>query len=167
MTFYYSIIGPLFVHLFSAILCMGFSATFHLFTAHSAEVNNFLSRLDYCGISILIAGSNTPPLYYSFFCEEMQGWRNVYMFLQYFFCFCCFVLLLMPRYNKPEYRTLRGVLFIICGLSSVLPLFHIEFLTHKRYINDFETLPWGLGGALYIFGAILYVLKFPERLNPG
>ena len=28
-------------------------------------------------------------------------------------------------------------------------------------------MPWALGGALYIFGAILYVLKFPERFKPG
>lgn len=63
-------LGPLFVHLISAIICMGFSATFHLFTAHSEKVNSFLARIDYCGISILIAGSNTPPMYYSFFCEE-------------------------------------------------------------------------------------------------
>eukprot|EP00347_Sterkiella_histriomuscorum_P005178 403357598 len=158
---------PLFIHLFSAILCMTFSATFHLFTAHSHDVNNFLSRLDYCGISILIAGSNTPPLYYSFFCQETIFWRNVYLGSMYFVCFCCFVLLLMPQYNKPKYRPLRGILFVICGLLSVVPIYHIEFLTHKSYIHDFHTSPWLLGGVLYILGAVLYMLKFPERLKPG
>lgn len=73
----------------------------------------------------------------------------------------------MPAYNKPKYRPLRGILFVICGLLSVVPIYHIEFLTHQRYIHDFHTLPWSIGGGLYIFGAILYMLKFPERLKPG
>ncbi|CDW78745.1 adiponectin receptor protein [Stylonychia lemnae] len=135
--------------------------------SHSSSVNNFLSRLDYCGISILIAGSNTPPLYYSFFCNEMEVWRNVYLSLQYITCLFCFVLLLIPKYNKPEYRTLRGILFIICGLLSIVPIYHAEFLSHEKYVHHFHSLPWAIGGALYIFGALLYVVKFPERLKPG
>jgi len=60
---------PLFVHMFSAIFCMGCSAIYHLFKDHSYGLNDLLVRFDYGGISILIAGSNIPPLYYSFYCE--------------------------------------------------------------------------------------------------
>lgn len=49
---------------------------FHLFKDHSEIVSKTLARIDYAGISIMIAGSNTPPLFYSFFCEEMHGKHN-------------------------------------------------------------------------------------------
>ena len=53
-----------------AIICMGASATFHLFKEHSHKSHKLLAKVDYAGISIMIAGSSTPPYYYSFFCEE-------------------------------------------------------------------------------------------------
>jgi predicted membrane channel-forming protein YqfA (hemolysin III family) len=43
----------------------------------------------------------------------------------------------------------------------------MEYLTDKKYLVDFSTFPWALGGGIYIFGACLYMLKFPERLKPG
>jgi predicted membrane channel-forming protein YqfA (hemolysin III family) len=61
---------PLFIHLMSAICCLGCSSLYHLFKDMHEECNHTLARLDYCGISILIAGSSTSPIYYSFFCEE-------------------------------------------------------------------------------------------------
>ena len=61
---------PLFVFLISAIICLGFSATFHLFYVHSCDVSYFLGKMDYAGISLLIAGSCYPPYYYLFFCNE-------------------------------------------------------------------------------------------------
>lgn len=126
-----------------------------------------MARIDYCGISILIAGSNTPPIYYSFFCEETLYWRNAYLGLMYFFCISCFVILLVPRYDQPKYRPLRGIIFVVCGVLSVIPIYHIEFLTHQKYIHDFHTFPWFLGGVIYIAGAITYMLKIPERFKPG
>ena len=52
------------------IICLGSSTTYHLFKDHSELVHDSLVKLDYAGISFMIAGSNTPPLYYSFFCQE-------------------------------------------------------------------------------------------------
>ncbi len=37
----------------------------------------------------------------------------------------------------------------------------------QTYIHDFDPYHFMLGGALYIFGAFLYMLKLPERLSPG
>jgi adiponectin receptor len=56
------------MHLVGAMCCLGFSATFHLLKDHSKSVGEKLARLDYAGISLLIAGSNMPPIYYSFYC---------------------------------------------------------------------------------------------------
>ena len=35
------------------------------------------------------------------------------------------------------------------------------------YLHDFHSFPWALGGALYILGAVLYMLRVPERFSPG
>ena len=60
---------PLFITLIGAVACLGFSATFHLFIAHSEKVNNLFNRLDYAGIALLIVGSCYPPNYYLFNCD--------------------------------------------------------------------------------------------------
>lgn len=60
---------PLYVMLFGAAFCLGCSALFHLFIAHSEKVNNLLNRLDYAGISILIVCSCYPLNLYLFNCD--------------------------------------------------------------------------------------------------
>ena len=61
---------PMFVMLVSAIICLGCSTCFHLLSAHSKKWHDLLNRLDYAGISILIAGSCYPPYYYFFYCKK-------------------------------------------------------------------------------------------------
>jgi predicted membrane channel-forming protein YqfA (hemolysin III family) len=70
---------PLFVFLCSAIACLSFSATFHLCFVHSKNLSAFLARLDYAGISILIAGSCYPPYYYLFYCSS----SNLYFLFRF------------------------------------------------------------------------------------
>lgn len=156
---------PLFIHMASAIFCMGCSAIYHLWHDFDPKVSSFLARLDYAGISVLIAGSNTPPIWYSFYCEENSFYRILYLSLIYLSCMFCFVVLLVPTFDKPQFMPLRGIMFIICGLLGVLPIFHINALD-KKYIDDFEVFPWALGGAFYIIGAIIYMLRIPERCKP-
>ena len=64
---------PLFIHIFGSIACLGCSATFHLFKDQSLYMSEVLARVDYAGISLLIAGSNMPLLYYSFNCRPVHG----------------------------------------------------------------------------------------------
>jgi adiponectin receptor len=79
----------------------------------------------------------------------------------------CLVLFMVPGFQKPKYRPLRGSVFVLCGLMSCFPIFHLEFYTEPKYIKDFKTYPWAFGGSLYIIGAVLYMLKIPERFKPG
>ena len=37
----------------------------------------------------------------------------------------------------------------------------------RLLLNDFDSLPWAIGGALYIIGALMYMMKIPERFKPG
>ena len=77
-TQYYLTKVPLYLHIAGAICCLGFSATFHLFKDHSLQFSESLARLDYAGISLMIAGSNMPPLYYSFYCQPVHCKQIVY-----------------------------------------------------------------------------------------
>lgn len=90
---------PLFIHMLSAIFCMGCSAIYHLFHDLGPKVSHFLARMDYGGISVLIAGSNTPPAYYSFYCEELRFYQIFYLVLIYTVCAFCFVVLLVPKFD--------------------------------------------------------------------
>ena len=63
---------PVLIHLVSALFCLCCSTTFHLFSAYSSKVGDVLSRLDYAGISVLIAGSCFPPYYYMFCCTTRK-----------------------------------------------------------------------------------------------
>lgn len=71
---------PVFVQLICAIICLGCSAIFHLFSAHSHKTHAILNRLDYAGISILIAGSCYPPYFYFFYCEPCKNFFKVFNF---------------------------------------------------------------------------------------
>ena len=58
-----------------AILCLGFSCTFHTVHCHSECVGKLFSKLDYVGIAMLIMGSFVPWLYY--------GKLNIFKMLTY------------------------------------------------------------------------------------
>jgi adiponectin receptor len=57
-----------------AAFCLGLSASFHTFSNHSPSVAQFWNRLDYAGISLLIAGSFVPSVYYGFWCHPAKQW---------------------------------------------------------------------------------------------
>jgi adiponectin receptor len=67
---------PLFVFLFGAVSCLSMSSLFHLYFVHSKDTSEFLARLDYAGISLLIAGSCFPIYYYSYFCFNCKKYFN-------------------------------------------------------------------------------------------
>lgn len=52
-----------------AITCLFFSSMFHTVNCHSQFIGKLFSKLDYCGIAILIMCSFVPWLYYGFYCH--------------------------------------------------------------------------------------------------
>ena len=156
-------LGPLIVHMFGAISCLLFSTTYHLFDAYSERANSFLSRLDYGGISLLIAGSSYPPIIYGFYCNSFV--KIAYLIIITSTCLAAFVMTLMPEADTPAYRRMRGFLFIFVGLFAGVPAVHGSLSYDPNVIlNRFY---WATGGAIYIIGALIYVARIPERLAPG
>lgn len=109
------LLGPLFVHMFGAILCLAFSAGMHLFDAYSEKLQTFLTRLDYGGIALLIAGSTFPPVVYGFACNPIP--KYIYITIISLACGTSFILTLLPGTESPKYRNLRGFLFILVGIK--------------------------------------------------
>eukprot|EP00826_Nyctotherus_ovalis_P065376 TRINITY_DN9610_c0_g3_i10.p2 TRINITY_DN9610_c0_g3~~TRINITY_DN9610_c0_g3_i10.p2 ORF type:complete len:192 (-),score=41.99 TRINITY_DN9610_c0_g3_i10:143-718(-) len=146
-----------------AILCLLFSTTYHLFNPYSEKVSAFLSRLDYGGISLLIAGSTFPPVMYGFACNPVP--RVGYAAVISTTCLSAFVLTLMPGADTPKYRRMRGFLFICVGLFAGIPAIHASSSNDPNIIlNCFY---WILGGIIYVTGALIYVGRIPERFAPG
>ena len=63
---------PLFIMLSAAIVCFGFSTSFHWFSIYSKNLYSLLCRLDYAGITFLIPGSCYPPYFYFYYCERCK-----------------------------------------------------------------------------------------------
>ena len=151
----------------SAVACLGCSTIFHWFYAHSETVNNWLAKLDYAGIAFLIGGSNVPPLVYGFYCDEYAFSRNCYLVFIESMCIIAFIITLAPKFDKPEYRAWRAIVFVIVGVSGALPVFQYWYTFDPDYFPHLDTHLWALGGGLYIFGAFVYASRIPECWYPG
>ena len=160
-------IWPIFVIIFSAIACLSFSTSFHLFGLMNAKYFNILNRFDYGGISLLISGSCYPPYYYYFYYSIK--YRNIYLIFITTFGVGTFLYSLTDDFNKPQRRTLRGILFLIFGLSAGVPILHMAFFgdtIEGYYSTDAIFINWYLGGISYVVGTFFYILRFPEKSFP-
>ena len=158
---------PLFVIITSAILCFSFSASFHSIGSMSATHHNILNRFDYGGISLLISGSCYPPYYYFFYYS--QKLKIFYLSEITIFGIGTFLYSLTDDFNKPKRRSLRGILFLIFGLCTGIPVLHMAFFGDKikGYNPGIKLINWYLGGISYVVGALLYILRYPEKKFPG
>ena len=155
---------PLLAFFCSAVFCMGCSAIYHLCYVISPHVMSVLSRLDYAGISILIAGSSYPPCYYIFYCEF--NWVIFYLSILSLSGLICFTLTLIPSFYQPQWRGFRAVLFVCYGFLTFPLMVHSCFQDqHIGMIRIFVCV--ACQGAVYCLGALVYVQRIPEKLFPG
>ncbi|XP_067141221.1 adiponectin receptor protein-like [Centruroides vittatus] len=149
-----------------AIACLGMSFTFHTVHCHSEKVGKLFSKLDYCGIALLIIGSFVPWLYYGFYCDFQH--KVIYLMLVIVLGAAAIVVSLWDKFSEPRFRTLRAGVFMGFGLSGVIPALH--YLIAEGWIRAVYQASFGwlcLMGALYIAGAFFYALRIPERFFPG
>ncbi|KAL9579055.1 MAG: hypothetical protein Q9212_005332, partial [Teloschistes hypoglaucus] len=79
----------------------------------------------------------------------------------------CTTLCLHPRFRTPTYRPIRATMYVLMGLSAIVPVLHGLKLYGLSSMNDRIGLPWlVLQGVLYILGAGVYVARVPERWYP-
>ncbi len=78
-----------------------------------------------------------------------------------------FIVSLWDKFDKPKYRVLRGILFVILGLLAAVPFTHQGIFVEDRYLPNLDLQYWILGGAMYIIGATIYMLRIPEKFFPS
>jgi adiponectin receptor len=78
-----------------------------------------------------------------------------------------FISSLVPAFDSPKYRNIRATLFVLVGLTSGLPGLHVVFFRDPFISPPSNVFLWALGGAVYVSGAMIYALRFPERYFPG
>ena len=158
---------PLYIIILSAMLCFAFSATFHSIGSMSAIHHNILNRFDYGGISLLISGSCYPPYYYFFY--HANTIKYFYLTEITVLGVGTFLYSLTDDFNKPKRRSMRGIIFLIFGLCTGIPVLHMAFFGDKikGYGPGLRLIYWYLGGISYVLGALLYILRYPEKKYPG
>ncbi|CAF1361484.1 unnamed protein product [Adineta ricciae] len=149
-----------------AIICLLCSTLYHTLYCHSPKISKFFSKLDYCGIAILIIGSIVPLLYYQFYCEF--GTKVAYLTLIGILGAGCIVISMWDRFSSSEYRVYRALLFITFGVFGFIPTCHyIIRFGIKHAFTTGATQYLLLVAALYVTGACIYAARIPERLAPG
>ena len=96
------------------------------------------------------------------------GIRKIYLVFICTFSFIVFIYTLRPEFYTPRYRRLRGTLFLILGISTSIPMFHLIFF--GKYVIGYEAKPhffyWYIGGIVYVIGGLFFVTRIPEKYIP-
>ncbi|KAI2640644.1 HlyIII-domain-containing protein [Hypomontagnella submonticulosa] len=149
-----------------AVLCLGMSATFHAISNHSEEVAKWGNKLDYSGIVFLIVGSFVPALYYGLFC--LPKLMTVYLYSIFLLGLGCGIVSWVDQFRSPQWRPYRAAMFVGLGVSGIVPVCHAVSIYGYQSLDERMGLSWVLfQGFLYIFGAFLYAIRWPERSFPG
>lgn len=142
-----------------AILCLGFSSAYHLFSCHSHKVAKIFSKLDYAGIALLITGSFIAWLQEAFYCSV--HYKLLYFSLATLLGTSTVVAALWDKFGTPQFRPYRAGIFAALGLSKALPFSHWFFsLSESKVSLQFSTL-------CLVSMALLYLCKlFIVKLLP-
>lgn len=149
-----------------SIICLGFSASYHTIQCHSHALAKQFNKLDYIGIVVMIVGSFLPALHYGFYCHP--HYQLAYSLAITSLGALAMYVVLAPSYATPAYRPYRTAVFLVLGLSAVVPVAHVIHIYGSRTITETMGLRFLLlSGALYVVGAVLYAARVPERFAPG
>ena len=136
--------------------CMFMSSVFHTLKSHSHKVSKFGNQLDYFGIVILITCSLISIILFAYYDEPLEKW--IFVSLTLFFGTVCTVFTLHPEFSKNHYRPFRSTMFILFGLSGVLPVAFGVYKFGAATTLDRAGVKWLiLEGLFYILGAVLYL----------
>jgi adiponectin receptor len=98
-------------------------------------------------------------------CDEVQDLKMIWTCVMGVGCAICFVITLLPDCDKARCRPAKGIMFIVMGLSTASVIGYLGVENPMQLKVQWQW--YALGGAIYIMGAIMYVLRIPERWKPG
>ncbi|KDP30239.1 hypothetical protein JCGZ_17021 [Jatropha curcas] len=156
---------PFYVFLGGSMFCLLSSSVCHLFSCHSHNLNIFLLRIDYVGITIMIITSFFPPIYYIFQCET--HWHYVYLIGITAMGMFTIVTLLSPSLSAGKFRAFRALLFSSMGFFGIIPAIHATIVNWSNPKRNMILAYESSMALFYLTGTGFYVSRIPERLKPG
>ena len=158
---------PMFVYLVGAMFCMLSSSMAHTFSICSPKANKWWWRIDYVGIAVMITTSFCPIIYYTFLNDLV--WRNFYLISILSLGSLVACISLLEIFQSDSYRVFRAGFFVAFAICAVFPLFHAIALYAPLRSRNFTNIILYelLMGALYLGGAFIYAIQFPESKYPG
>ncbi|EEB07743.1 hemolysin-III family protein [Schizosaccharomyces japonicus yFS275] len=154
------------VFIVSAFTMLAMSTAYHTLCNHSPRVAKFGNKLDYLGIVVMIVGSFVPSIHYGFACHasfQVLYTATIFSIGVIAVFACC-----LERFRKPQWRVYRAGIFTAMGLFGILPVAHAATLYPLGQLLSSMGLGYLiLQGVLYIIGAVLYAMRFPEKTKPG
>ncbi|EOD49944.1 putative hemolysin-iii channel protein [Neofusicoccum parvum UCRNP2] len=140
-----------------AAACLGLSATFHLTSNHSPQVQKFGNKLDYMGIVFLIWGSFVPSVYYGLL--EHPSYVRFYWVMITTNGIACATASALDKFRSPAFRPIRAAMFVALGLSAIFPVVSGLKLYGLRALKERIALDWLVAhGLMYIIGAAIYAI---------
>ncbi|KAJ4831038.1 hypothetical protein Tsubulata_001767 [Turnera subulata] len=156
---------PFHVFLGGSMFCLLCSSICHLFSCHSHNLNIFLLRMDYVGITTMIITSFFPPIYYIFLCDT--HWQFIYLGGITAMGMFTIVTLLSPALSTGKFRTFRALLFCSMGFFGLIPAVHAVIVNWTNPKRDTILAYEAAMAIFYLTGTGFYVSRIPERLKPG
>ncbi|TLS26776.1 hypothetical protein PpBr36_05419 [Pyricularia pennisetigena] len=153
------------VFFFAACQCLVCSTIWHTMNSIAdAHLISSLACVDYTGISMLIAASIMTTEYTAFYCDPMSRW--IYMSLTAILGVGGVILPWHPRFNGADMAWARVAFYVSLGATGFLPILQLSLTRGAEYVYEFYT-PIAESIAVYVFGALIYASKIPERWYPG
>lgn len=148
----------------AATFCLMLSAMFHLFKSHSHKTCKFGNQCDYLGIIVMITCSLNSIILFAF--HDAPKVRNGFIMLFIVLGSTCAKLTFDEKFSSLEYRPFRSFMFILFGLSGILPIIAgVKIFGAEDAMARAEAGWCCAEGFFYILGACLYALRIPERFS--
>ncbi|EWZ77817.1 hypothetical protein FOXG_20922 [Fusarium oxysporum f. sp. lycopersici 4287] len=153
------------IFMLAAVTCLSLSVAYHTLMNHSKRVGHFCLRLDMLGVVVFILGDLVLGIYLVFWCERLL--RNIYWSLSAVIGMLNIFVTMHPKFQGPEYRLLRTLMFAATGFSGVSPLVHgINMFGLSQMLR--KAFPYTLAKAgCLLLGTSFYLSRFPESQYPG
>ena len=153
-------------------ICFSLSTAYHLVSSHSHAVHDVYHRLDLLGISAVTAGCFPPGMWYSFPClarsmkifwisvrrtsssherdlaDLLPPGAKLDLIAQFF---AAIVVRFVPRFRRPSFRPIRGILFSFMASSAFYPIIYACF------IHGYRTMDVEAGANRYVLAIVTYV----------
>jgi predicted membrane channel-forming protein YqfA (hemolysin III family) len=72
----------------------------------------------------------------------------------------------LSKTSQPKEGKIAALAFVISAVCSFGAILHANY-AEQKFVPYFDNLPWTIGAIAYLSGALLYALRFPERILPG